>query len=70
VAFSDLEMQAIMEAAANLDQEKRSVFLMRVAAIRNLKHTSGIDAVILFDEETALKRDGLLRRADPDDCVR
>jgi hypothetical protein len=46
VAFSDLEMQAIMEAAANLDQEKRSVFLMRVAAIRNLKHTSGIDAVI------------------------
>jgi hypothetical protein len=45
-SFTDNEIDAILRAAADLDLEKRDVFLMRVTAARGLGDAGGINATI------------------------
>jgi len=61
LALSDQQMSAVMSAAADLEQEKRSLFLQRLSSLINLKGRRFSDTD--FDEMIKLASEGLIHRS-------
>ena len=60
-SLTDSQLKSVMSAAADLEQEKRSLFLQRLSSLINLKGRRFSDTD--FDEMIKLASEGLIHRS-------